>query len=75
MSKKINYLGGKYWSDIVIGNVIANEFDLNNAVKKMVLKRESLCGCGKYGTRIIFQHEGQIYAFDFLTGYPCECNK
>lgn len=73
MSKKIIYLGNKHWSDIVINNIIANDFDLNNEVKKTVLKREPLCGCRKYGTKIIFEYEGQLYSFDFLTGYPCEC--
>ena len=75
MDKKITYLGGKYWSETVVNGIIANQFDLDNEVKKMVLKRKSLCGCGKYGTNIIFEYEGQLYSFDFLTGYPCECNK
>lgn len=73
MTKKIIYLGSKYWSDTVIDGIIANEFDVSNEVKKIVLKKESLCPCKKFGTKIIFEYEGELYSFDFLTGYPCQC--
>ena len=73
MSKKIVNLGSKYWADTVISSIIANDFDFKKEVKKTVLKREPLCECRKYGTKIIFEYEGQLYTFNFLTGYPCEC--
>lgn len=73
MTKKITYLGEKYWSDIVINNIIANDFDLDNHIKKMVIKRKKLCPCGNFGINIVFEYEGELYSFDFLTGYPCQC--
>ena len=74
MNKEIIYLGEKYWSNIVIDDIIANDFDFNNKIKKMVVKRQKLCECGKFGINIIFEYEGRLYSFDFLTGYPCECD-
>ena len=73
MSKKIINLGEKYWANTVIGNIIANDFDFKEEVKKMVVKRQKLCECGKFGINIVFKYQGQLYSFDFLTGYPCEC--
>lgn len=73
MNKKITYLGEKYWANTVIDDIIANQFDFDNEVKKMVLKKESLCPCGNFGINIIFEYKGQLYSFDFLTGYPCQC--
>ena len=75
MSEKILYLGEKYWADTVISGIIANDFDFKKEVKKTVLKREPLCPCGKYGTEIIFQYQGKLYSFNYLTGYYCECEK
>lgn len=75
MNKKIIYLGNKYWSDTVINSIIANDFDFKKEVKETVIKKESLCECGKYGTMIIFQWGEQLYSFNYLTGYPCECEK
>lgn len=74
MNKKTIYLGEKYWANTVIDGIIANDFDLDDNVKKTVVKRKALCPCGKFGINIIFEYEGQLYSFDFLTGYPCECN-
>lgn len=74
MTKKITYLGSKYWADTVIDGITANDFDFNEMVKETVIKKESLCPCGKYGTKITFQHEGRLYTFNYLTGYPCECD-
>lgn len=73
MTKKITYLGEKYWANTVIDGIIANDFDLDNNVKKMVVKRQKLCDCGNFGINIIFEYEGELYSFDFLTGYPCQC--
>lgn len=73
MDTKITYLGNKYWNQTVIGNIIANDFDFKKEVRRTVIKKESLCGCDKYGTRIIFQLGAQLYSFNYLTGYPCEC--
>ena len=69
------YLGKKYWSDIVIGDIIANQLDVNNNVKKMVVSRKKLCDCEKFGVKIIFKYKNQLYSFDFLTGYPCQCEE
>ena len=73
MTKKITYLGEKYWSNTVIDGITANDFDFKEEVKKMVVKRQNLCECGNFGINIIFKYKGQLYSFDFLTGYPCEC--
>ena len=75
MNKKIIYLGSKYWADTVIDGIIANDFDFKKEVKKMVVKKESLCECNRYGTKITFEYEGKLYSFNYLTGYPCECEK
>ena len=73
MNKKVTHLGSKYWADTVINEIIANDFDFKKEVRRTVIKKESLCPCGHYGTKIIFKHKGKLYSFDYLTGYPCEC--
>ena len=73
MTKKITHLGSKYWADTVIDGITANDFDFDNHVKKMVLKKESLCPCGNYGSKITFKYKDKLYSFNYLTGYPCQC--
>ena len=73
MSEKVINLGNKYWTDTVINEIIANDFDFKKEVKETIVKKEPLCRCGKYGTMIIFKYEGKLYSFNYLTGYPCEC--
>lgn len=75
MNKKVTYLGNKYWADNIIDNIIGNDFDFKKEVKETIIKKEPLCDCNKYGTKIIFEHQGKLYSFNYLTGYPCECEK
>ena len=73
MTKKIISLGDKYWADTVINGITAIDFDFKKEIRKTIVKRESLCPCNKFGSVIVFEHEGQLYKFYYLTGYPCEC--
>ena len=75
MSKKIINLGEKYWANTVIGNIIANDFDFKKEVRRTIIKKEPLCPCNKYGTMIMFEYEGELYTFNYLTGYPCQCEQ
>lgn len=74
MTKKIINLGNKYWADTIIGETTGNDFDFNEEIKKTVLKREPLCPCGNYGSKITFKYKDKLYSFNYLTGYPCECD-
>ena len=67
------FLGNKYWNNTVIGEIIANDFDFNKEVMETVVKKEPLCACGNYGTKITFKYKGKLYSFNYLTGYPCQC--
>jgi len=70
---KVTFLGCKYWDQKVIGEITANDFDFDKEVIKSIIKKEPLCPCYNYGTKIIFKYEGKLYSFNYLTGYPCKC--
>ena len=67
------FLGAKYWNDIVIDDIISNDFNFNKEVIKSIIKVEPICKCGNYGRQITFEHKGKLYSFNYLTGYPCQC--
>ena len=73
MYKVTDFLGAKYWNEVVIGNIIANDFNFNQEVIKSIIKVEPICKCGNYGRKITFVYKGKLYSFNYLTGYPCEC--
>lgn len=70
---KVTFLGSKYWQNTVIDGIIANKFDFDEEVIKSIIKVEPLCPCGNYGTKITFEYKGELYSFNYLTGYPCQC--
>lgn len=69
-------LGSFYWAEeIGVDDIIANDFDFDTYKRKgiQIVARESLCDCGNYGEKIQFLYKGREYEFNFLTGYPCQC--
>lgn len=77
MANNCIHLGSFYWAEEVIPGVIANQFDFSDSLPEniTVLSRRPLCECGNYGTEIVFTMDGENYSFNFLTGYPCQCDR
>ena len=69
-------LGSFYWNEkIGVGNLKANDFDFPESLPKNVnvVSASSLCDCGNYGQRVLFKVDNDLYSFNFLSGYPCQC--
>lgn len=70
------FLGSFAWfANIGVYNLTANDFDFPDELpdRVKILQKESICPCGNYGQVVRFQVNGNIYKFNFLTGYPCQC--
>jgi hypothetical protein len=74
--KEVKFLGDYYWDQEVIGGIIASGFRYKDIYEREgieIVAEEPLCGCGNYGRRIHFLYKGREYIFNYLTGYPCQC--
>ena len=71
MSRTKNFLGSFYWDQkIGVEDIGANSFDFELPEDIEVLEKKNICPCGNYGQRVSFKYKGEVYSFDYLTGYP-----